>query len=609
MNLARLSSSSYEAREDDELHAESEVAPLLTPAGTSTSATMLFKKQEDAKLAETASTGDDAKAPPTYDNTGAVDAGGLSSLAPEELDGLTIYEKKCVLINHEIDRNGMGRYQWYIWCLCGFGYLLDLLWAQAFGLVLSPLGQEFGFIGNQSGNVSIAFSAGLTAGAAFWGILVDIIGRKWAFNLTCLFSAAFGLGLGGCNTYNSFLVVTAFVGFGIGGNIPIDTTICLEFIPQNRRFLLALLSIFQPIGVILTTVIAYGFIPNYSCEPNFSESNPLPSCNSVSAGEACCTRASNMGWRYLMFTIGAITLGVFFVRFLVFNFKETPKYLVFRGQDEKAIGVLEHIAKVNKRTCGLTKEDFDAITASHVAEQSGHFGSDNLLGAGTEQLQTTTWGRIKIEFARYKLLFNSWQISRLTILVWLTYICDFWGFTLAGTFLPSIIAQKNGDLNLSLEFTYRSYIAIYAPGIVGVIIGAMMYNVPTLGRKWTMVISSGLMGASIFIFSAVNDEASNIGLNMMEYFFQSMFNAVLYGWTPEVFPGPVRGTACGVASFWGRLFGIIAPIVAQGLLPPKGVKDPASAVRVLYVAGGVTLGCVIFTSLLPSNRVLSRQSF
>jgi len=99
-----------------------------------------------------------------------------------------------------------------------------------------------------------------------WGVLVDIIGRRWAFNLTCLISAAFGLGLGGCNTYTSFLVVTAFCGFGIGGNIPIDTTICLEFIPQNRRFLLALLSIFQPIGVVICSVIAYGFIPTYSCE-------------------------------------------------------------------------------------------------------------------------------------------------------------------------------------------------------------------------------------------------------------------------------------------------------------------------------------------------------
>lgn len=79
----------------------------------------------------------------------------VASIDPAEFEGLTLYEKKCVLINHEIDSNGMGRYQWYIWFLCGFGYLLDLLWAQAFGLVLSPLEQELGFPADQSGNISV----------------------------------------------------------------------------------------------------------------------------------------------------------------------------------------------------------------------------------------------------------------------------------------------------------------------------------------------------------------------------------------------------------------------------------------------------------------------
>ncbi|KAK4957588.1 hypothetical protein LTR10_005555 [Elasticomyces elasticus] len=531
-------------------------------------------------------------------------ASSIAGIPAEEMEGLTLYEKKCVLINREIDNNGMGKYQWYIWCLCGFGYLLDLLWAQAFGLVLSPLEQELGFPGNQSGNISVAFSSGLTAGAFVWGVLVDIVGRKWAFNLTCLISAAFGLGLGGCNSYPAFLIVTAFVGFGIGGNIPIDTTICLEFIPQNRRFLLALLSLFQPIGVVICSAIAYGYIPNYSCSPNFSESDPLPSCNLVAAGEACCTRASNMGWRYLMFTLGAITLGVFLLRFVVFNFKESPKFLVYRGYDDKALEVLQHIAKTNKRPCGVTREDFDALTS----DQDSTVSRTDLLGAGKAQLQTSAKEKIMIELSRYKMLFNGWQMTRLTILVWLTYICDFWGFTLAGTYLPTVLAIKNGAISLSLKFTYRSYVAIYTPGIVGVLLGGLMYALPRVGRKWTMVFSSGMMGVSIFVFSAVNSEASNIGLNVMEYFFQSMFNAVLYGWTPEVFPAPIRGTACGLASFWGRLFGIIAPLTAQSLIPHEGLRDDPLAVnRILYLAGGITLGCVLTVSLLPGKKLGSQS--
>jgi hypothetical protein len=59
--------------------------------------------------------------------------------------GLTLYEKKALIINRELDAMGMGRYQWYIWSLCGLGYFLDLLWAQAFGLIATPLMQELGF--------------------------------------------------------------------------------------------------------------------------------------------------------------------------------------------------------------------------------------------------------------------------------------------------------------------------------------------------------------------------------------------------------------------------------------------------------------------------------
>ena len=103
------------------------------------------------------------------------------------IQGRSLYEKKCMIVNREIERMGMGKYQWCVWGLCGLGYFIDLLWAQAFGLVLSSLQQEFGFdseslpasvspsggamtdlcccfVETASGNISSSFNAGLTAG-------------------------------------------------------------------------------------------------------------------------------------------------------------------------------------------------------------------------------------------------------------------------------------------------------------------------------------------------------------------------------------------------------------------------------------------------------------
>lgn len=241
----------------------------------------------------------------------------------------------------------------------------------------------------------------------------------------------------------------------MGGNIPIDTTITLEFLPQNRRFLLAVLSVFQPIGVVLCSAIAFGFIPTMSCSPNFSEANPLPSCNKagLAPGTECCGRANNMGWRYLLFTLGGITLVVFFVRTFLFKFRESPKFLIYKGQDEKAIAVVQHIAKTNGREYGLTMAAFEALTS-----ESDSFDADSRPGSASGQRPTRivfkrsvsgnllsngadTFKRMKpklskkklhSEWERYMMLFSSFSMSRLTILVWLTYIMDFWGFTVAG---------------------------------------------------------------------------------------------------------------------------------------------------------------------------------
>lgn len=504
-----------------------------------------------------------------------------------ELQGLTLYEKKAVLVNRELDRQGMGRYQWMIFFLCGFGYFLDLLWAQAFGLVVSPMQVEFGFGDTELGNIFTSFSAGLTAGAFFWGVVVDIIGRYWAFNFTVLISSIFGICLGAPNNYNAVLVLTAFTGIGIGGNIPIDTTITLECLPQNRRWLLPTLSVFQPLGVVVCSAIALAFIPNYSCDTS------LPSCNNVAGGQACCSKADNYGWRYLMFTLGAITIAVFLLRFVVFRFQESPKFLLYRGQDEKAIEALHYIARYNKRECHLNMETFAALTDDTSSADSAR----PVLGSGTAQAKATISQKVRMEFERFKMLFATWTLVRLVVLVWIIYAFDYWAFNIAGGFLPTILLRKGTQLGLDLEATYRSYVYIYIFGIPGVLAGTLIYG----WRRVALFVSSVLFGVCLFIFTVVNSPASYIGINGLVYFFQSMFNAVLYGWTPEAFAAPIRGTAAGVSSFIGRLFGIIAPIAATRVLA-------YSTNGVLYLAGGSVFICSIAILLLP-GKYLGTQSY
>lgn len=106
---------------------------------------------------------------------------------------LNTFEKKAALINGELDKFGLGRYQICIWFLCGFGYFLDLAWAQGVGLISTAIYQEMNVADADTGTIFALANAGLAIGALGFGLAVDIIGRKWAFNLTCLITSIFGL--------------------------------------------------------------------------------------------------------------------------------------------------------------------------------------------------------------------------------------------------------------------------------------------------------------------------------------------------------------------------------------------------------------------------------
>ena len=67
---------------------------------------------------------------------------------------------------------------------------------------------------------------------------------------------------------------------------------------------------------------------------------------------------------------------------------------------------------------------------------------------------------------------------------------------------------------------------------------------------------------------------------------------VLYAYTPEVFPAPVRGTATGICSFLNRIAGLCAPIIAAN------VRGQNANVPV-FVSGSLILSAFLAMCALP----------
>jgi MFS family permease len=407
---------------------------------------------------------------------------------------------------------------------------------------------------------------------------------------------------------------------GLGGNIPIDATIALEFLPQNRRFLVSLLSIWQPIGVVVASAIAFGTQERYRCDAG------LPSCvvdpaNRTPPGSGCCTVESNMGWRYLVLIIGAMTLFVFFLRFVVFKFHESPKFLLSKGREQEAIDVLHKIAKFNRAPP-------PTLTVQHFAEleqaETGYSDRSAIVDGGHPpgffpSLKYVTKNSIH-SLAHMKGLFTNKLQLFIFILLAITYMGDYWSFNLAGAYLPLLLLSFNVQTGGTVTETYRQYIYIYLPGIIGSILAMFSVQLPLVGRKWSLVFSAAMQGLSMALYTQVRTTRSYVGLNALEYIMQTVsahslmswvvaddqyFNAVLYASAPELFDTAYRGSASGMLSCLGRLAGIVAPFAGQAFYDPT---TGLSTGGILWLgAGGIWLSALMMVFLPVEMR--NRQMF
>jgi predicted MFS family arabinose efflux permease len=58
----------------------------------------------------------------------------------------------------------------------------------------------------------------------------------------------------------------------------------------------------------VTSFLCWALIPKYACKVETA-------CSAVAAGEPCCTKAENFGWRYTMFFVGGISVLAFLARY------------------------------------------------------------------------------------------------------------------------------------------------------------------------------------------------------------------------------------------------------------------------------------------------------
>ncbi len=401
-------------------------------------------------------------------------------------------------IAQRLDDLPLSRAHWRIVIVCGLGWLFDAMDAGIISFVLAVLFQKWQLTPGQIGQIGSIGLIGMFAGALLSGMIADRIGRRYLFQATLLvFSIATGL----CSLavgYASLMVLRFLVGFGLGGELPVASTLVTEFSPaKHRGRLLVVLESFWAFGWAAAAIVSFLIIPRFE-----------------------------NGWK-LAFFIGF--LPAFYVFYLRRTIPESPRYLLAAGKPEEALQAVRWLEKES------------GVAAADV--------STALEGTPVKKGWADIWK------GRY---------VRRTIMLWVLWFAMVYSYYGIFTWLPTLLVKSGHQMIKSFEYVLIITIA----QIPGYFSAAIL--VDRIGRKLTLV--PYLIGCAIsaFLFGRADSTAEILIYGCLISFFNLGAWGVVYTYTPELYPTDMRATGAGSAAAFGRIGGILAPIVVGMILERGG---------------------------------------
>ena len=363
--------------------------------------------------------------------------------------------------------------------------------------VLAPITREFSLEPSQTGVIASAGFVGMFFGAAIAGRLADRVGRRAVFTGTLVLFSVGAVLSALAPSFETLLAARVVAGLGLGGELPVASTLVSEFSPRAQRGrMIVLLESFWAYGTIAAGLIAIFVIPAY-------------------------------GWRWA-FVVGA--LPALYAAYLRTVLPESPRYLAERGRAAEADAVVRRV----ERAGGGALLTLDRAVAP---PRAGRAGIGELFGP------------------RY---------LRRTAMLWILWFGI--TFTYYGIFLyvPSLLAARGLSEVRSNEFFFLSTFA-QVPGYF-----SAAWLVERWGRKPTLVAYLLGSAAAAFLFGNSGTGTDAFAYAALLSFFNLGAWAVVYTYSPELYPTAIRATGAGIAAAVGRTGGIIGPFLTPVLVPVLG---------------------------------------
>ena len=176
-----------------------------------------------------------------------------------------------------IDESPIGKFQWWIFILCGICMVLDGFDVQAMGYVAPALLQDWHVDKSSLGPVFGAGLFGLLIGSLMFSMVADKLGRRPVLIVSTFFFGLCMLATPFSSTIQELIAIRFVTGLGLGAIMPNSMALCGEFSPKRKRIsIMMLISCGFTIGAMFGGVISAALIPTYGWQSVFYLGGVLP---------------------------------------------------------------------------------------------------------------------------------------------------------------------------------------------------------------------------------------------------------------------------------------------------------------------------------------------
>jgi len=420
--------------------------------------------------------------------------------------------------------------------IMGSATFFDAFDALALAFVLPVLVRQWSISSSQIGWLISVGYLGQFAGALFFGALAERYGRvRSAAGATALMSVM-TLVCAATGSFPALLAARLVQGIGVGGEMPVAAVYINELSRahgRGRYFLLY--EMIFPVGLMVTGQIGALVVPTF-------------------------------GWQ-VMFLIGGIP-GLL-ITLLLLRLPESPRWLINKGRLSEAESIIQTIEASTPQGVTEPRTTAPSLPApSHPAPS---------------QPEKSRWSELLSPFYRQR-----------TLVVWSLWATAYFITNGLNNWMPTLY---NRVYHLSLGQSLRAGTLTNVAQVV-LLLGCA-FVIDRIGRRrWTVACfaAGALLLAALGTFAA-HSVTAVIVLVTLSYGLVGSVNAVLYLYTPEIYPTRMRAIGTGSATCWLRLSSAAGPLLVGYLVDTSGT----AAVFLMFAAAGV-VGAVTGALMLETRN-------